>query len=139
MQAVAGVQHDIAAAVFFVREEGHHEVTRWLTPAAQDVCDRGEDHGVHVLHVDRAASPQHPVANLSCEGVDRPVLSDSWHDVEVPVKEQVRVMAAAGYRGLYCFEWEKKWHPTIEEPEVAFPDYAKKMAEYLSAAGVKQS
>ena len=58
---------------------------------------------------------------------------------QVPVKEQVKVMAAAGYKGLYCFEWEKKWHPEIEEPEVAFPDYAKKMAEYLSAAGVKQS
>jgi sugar phosphate isomerase/epimerase len=58
---------------------------------------------------------------------------------EVPVKEQVKVMAAAGYKGLYCFEWEKKWHPTIEEPEVAFPDYAKKMKEYLTAAGVKAS
>ena len=58
---------------------------------------------------------------------------------EVPVKEQVRVLAAAGYKGLYCFEWEKKWHPEIEEPEVAFPHYAKTMAEYLSAAGVKAS
>jgi sugar phosphate isomerase/epimerase len=56
---------------------------------------------------------------------------------EVPVKEQVRVLAASGYKGLYCFEWEKKWHPEIEEPEVAFPHYAKTMAEYLSAAGVK--
>jgi predicted xylose isomerase-like sugar epimerase len=55
------------------------------------------------------------------------------------VKEQVRVLAAAGYKGLYCFEWEKKWHPEIEEPEVAFPHYAKTMAEYLSAAGVKAS
>ncbi len=58
---------------------------------------------------------------------------------EVPVKEQVRVMASAGYKGLYCFEWEKKWHPDIEEPEVAFPDYATKMAQYLDAAGVKAS
>lgn len=58
---------------------------------------------------------------------------------EVPVKEQVRVMAAGGYKGLYCFEWEKKWHPTIEEPEVAFPHYAKTMADYLTAAGVKAS
>lgn len=55
----------------------------------------------------------------------------------VPVKEQVRVLATGGYKGYYCFEWEKKWHPEIEEPEVAFPQYAKVMAEYLSAAGVK--
>ena len=55
----------------------------------------------------------------------------------VPVKEQVRVLAKGGYKGYYCFEWEKKWHPEIEEPEVAFPHYAKTMAEYLEAAGIK--
>jgi sugar phosphate isomerase/epimerase len=58
---------------------------------------------------------------------------------EVPVKEQVAVLASHGYKGYYCFEWEKKWHPEIEEPEVAFPDYAKKMGEYLAAAGVKMA
>jgi sugar phosphate isomerase/epimerase len=56
---------------------------------------------------------------------------------EVPVKTQVSVLAKAGYTGYYCFEWEKKWHPEIEEPEVAFPHYARTMAEYLTAAGVK--
>ena len=56
---------------------------------------------------------------------------------EVPVKEQVRVLAAANYPGYYCFEWEKKWHPEIEEPEVAFPHFAKVVGEYLAAAGVK--
>ena len=58
---------------------------------------------------------------------------------EVPVKEQVRVLASSGYQGFYCFEWEKKWHPEIEEPEVAFPHYAKTVGEYLAAAGVKPS
>ena len=58
---------------------------------------------------------------------------------EVPVKEQVAVLAKNGYKGFYCFEWEKKWHPEIEEPEVAFPHYAKTMAEYLAAAGVVAS
>ena len=56
---------------------------------------------------------------------------------EVPVKEQVAVLAKAGYKGYYCFEWEKKWHPEIEEPEVAFPHYARTIGEYLTAAGVK--
>ena len=31
------------------------------------------------------------------------------------------MLAANDYKGFYCFEWEKKWHPEIEEPEVAFP------------------
>jgi sugar phosphate isomerase/epimerase len=58
---------------------------------------------------------------------------------EVPVKEQVRVLATSGYKGFYCFEWEKNWHPEIEEPEIAFPHYAKTMREYLAEAGVKTS
>ncbi|PYP99275.1 MAG: hypothetical protein DMF82_25315 [Acidobacteria bacterium] len=55
----------------------------------------------------------------------------------VPVKEQVRVLATNGYKGFYCYEWEKKWHPEIEEPEVAFPHYVKVMTQYLDEAGVK--
>ena len=58
---------------------------------------------------------------------------------DVPVKEQVKVLVKAGYKGYYCLEWEKKWHPEIEEPEVAFPQYAKAMGEYLAEAGVKPS
>jgi sugar phosphate isomerase/epimerase len=56
---------------------------------------------------------------------------------QVPVKEQVRVLVKGGYKGYYCYEWEKKWHPEIEEPEIAFPHYAKTMREYLTEAGAK--
>jgi len=56
---------------------------------------------------------------------------------DVPVKAQVKTLAGAGYKGYYCYEWEKKWHPEIEEPEIAFPHYAKTMTEYLKDAGVK--
>jgi hypothetical protein len=52
------------------------------------------------------------------------------------VREQVKVLADGGYGGFYGFEWEKKWHPEIEPPEVAFPHYAKTMATYLAEAGV---
>jgi sugar phosphate isomerase/epimerase len=57
---------------------------------------------------------------------------------EVPVKETVKVLAAGGYRGYYSFEWEKRWHPEIEEPEVAIPHYAKVIGRYLAEAGVKE-
>jgi sugar phosphate isomerase/epimerase len=55
---------------------------------------------------------------------------------QVPVREIVRVLAAGKYPGCYSLEWEKAWHPEIEEPEVAFPQYAKVMTEYLKEAGV---
>jgi sugar phosphate isomerase/epimerase len=54
----------------------------------------------------------------------------------VPVRDTVNVLARNGYRGYYSFEWEKTWHPEIEEPEVAFPHYAEVMRRYLADAGV---
>jgi sugar phosphate isomerase/epimerase len=53
-------------------------------------------------------------------------------DGDVPVADTVRALVAAGYKGYYCFEWEKMWHPEIEEPEVAIPHYARLMREYLA-------
>jgi sugar phosphate isomerase/epimerase len=54
---------------------------------------------------------------------------------EVPVREQVQVLVKGGYHGYYCFEWEKKWHPEIEEPEVAFPQHVETLRRYLAEAG----
>jgi sugar phosphate isomerase/epimerase len=51
---------------------------------------------------------------------------------EVPVAATVKALLASGYQGLYSFEWEKMWHPDIEEPEVAIPHYARVMREYLA-------
>jgi sugar phosphate isomerase/epimerase len=53
---------------------------------------------------------------------------------QVPVKRQVEALVKIGYQGYYSFEWEKVWHPELEEPEIAFPDYAHAMREYLSEA-----
>jgi len=55
---------------------------------------------------------------------------------KLPLREIVRVLAANKYKGFYGLEWEKAWHPEIEDPEVAFPHYAKVMTEYLKEAGV---
>jgi len=57
---------------------------------------------------------------------------------EVPVKETVKVLVANGYRGYYGFEWEKRWHPEIEDPEVAFPHFANIIRQYLAEAGFKE-
>jgi sugar phosphate isomerase/epimerase len=57
----------------------------------------------------------------------------------VGVKAIVQALVAGGYKGRYNFEWEKVWHPDIDEPEVAFPQYAQQMTAWLSEAGVKPS
>jgi sugar phosphate isomerase/epimerase len=64
------------------------------------------------------------------EGTDvRYVLTGSG---TVPVQETVNILKRGGYKGYYCFEWEKGWHPEIEEPEVAFPHFAETMRRYLA-------
>lgn len=56
---------------------------------------------------------------------------------DVPIADIVRTLVAGGYAGYYCFEWEKAWHPDIDEPEVAIPQYANAMRGYLAEAGFK--
>ena len=47
-----------------------------------------------------------------------------------PVKEALHALKSGGYAGYYSFEWEKLWHPEIQEPEIALPHYAKNFANY---------
>jgi hypothetical protein len=55
------------------------------------------------------------------------------------VREVVGVLASAGYKGYYGFEWEKQWHPDIADPEVAFPHYAEVVGTWLGEAGVART
>jgi len=42
---------------------------------------------------------------------------------EVPVRDILGRLAAGGYPHWISVEWEKRWHPEIEEPEVALPQH----------------
>jgi sugar phosphate isomerase/epimerase len=43
----------------------------------------------------------------------------------VPIQRQIQALRSIGYKGFYCFEWEKLWHPEIDPPEIAIADYAR--------------
>ena len=47
----------------------------------------------------------------------------------VPLAEVVRLLQEANYDGYLSFEWEKYWHPEIEGPETALPDFAAAMRQ----------
>ncbi len=51
---------------------------------------------------------------------------------DVPLQEIVNLLKENGYDGYLSLEWEKAWHPEIAEPEVAFPQAAKKLREYIA-------
>ena len=47
-----------------------------------------------------------------------------------PVKEALHALKSGGYAGYYSFEWEKLWHPEIQEPEIAIPHFSNNFATY---------
>jgi len=50
---------------------------------------------------------------------------------EVSVREIIRLLVVGGYGGYLSVEWEKYWHPNIEEPEIALPQHLKVLQEWI--------
>jgi sugar phosphate isomerase/epimerase len=68
----------------------------------------------------------------------RRVPPDGWRLVllgegEVPVREMLGLLVAGGYPHWISVEWEKRWHPEIEPPEVALPQHLGLLAQWLSS------
>jgi sugar phosphate isomerase/epimerase len=113
----------------------------------KDVLTRADSKSVALLwdanhtYVDGHEQPEKTVAELG-PWIRHTHLKDSVPDGKgtkyvltatgvVPVERQVMALRGIGYTGYYCFEWEKKWHPDLAEPEVAIPEYARVMSGYL--------
>ena len=45
----------------------------------------------------------------------------------LPLDEFYSLLAHDNYDGWYTLEWERKWHPEMERPEIAFPEFVKVM------------
>jgi fatty-acyl-CoA synthase len=63
--------------------------------------------------------------------------SDGWQLVllgegDIAVQDGLRLLHDSGYDGFISVEWEKKWHPEIPEPEVAFPQHINLLRHYVS-------
>ena len=50
---------------------------------------------------------------------------------ETPLAEAIKALTKGGYKGYYSFEWEKLWHPEIQEPEIAIPDFSIAIKKYF--------
>ncbi len=46
---------------------------------------------------------------------------------EVPIAEILRIIQGDNYKGFISFEWEKRWHPELPNPEVALPHFVEFM------------
>ena len=64
--------------------------------------------------------------------------ADAWQltllgQGEVPVREMLDLLTAGGYQGWISVEWEKHWHPEIEEPELALPQHRELLGAWLDS------
>jgi sugar phosphate isomerase/epimerase len=50
----------------------------------------------------------------------------------MPIGEVVQVLMDAEFTGYVDFEWEKAWHPEIEDPEVAIPHFRTELSKIIS-------
>jgi sugar phosphate isomerase/epimerase len=67
-------------------------------------------------------------------------VGDGWQllllgEGEIPVKDALRLLSERGYHDFISVEWEKKWHPEIPEPEVAFPQHLALLQDYVRDFG----
>jgi sugar phosphate isomerase/epimerase len=51
---------------------------------------------------------------------------------DVPIREALYALLALNYDGYLTLEWEKRWHPDLDPPEVILPHYAEQMREWLA-------
>jgi sugar phosphate isomerase/epimerase len=75
---------------------------------------------------DAVHDPRHPQA-----------MEDGWRYVlpgqgELPLAESIALLKSHGYVGWLMFEHEKRWHPELPEPEVAFPAYSRWVRSLIS-------
>jgi len=49
----------------------------------------------------------------------------------VPHRKIYQLLKAGGYNGYLSLEWEKRWHPEIAGPEIAFPQYVDYMNQLM--------
>jgi sugar phosphate isomerase/epimerase len=62
--------------------------------------------------------------------------ADGWQlcllgEGDIPVRDGLKDLQKFGYEGSISVEWEKKWHPEIADPEIAFPQYMRVLQTYL--------
>lgn len=50
---------------------------------------------------------------------------------ETPLREAFDALKAGGYQGYYSWEWEKRWHPELADPKLAFAHYPKAIQAYF--------
>jgi len=95
--------------------------------------------GDEIEHAARVVEPY--LAHVHLRDAKPVAGSEHWLPVlagtgRVSFADAVAAIRELNYDGFVSFEWEKYWHPEIEEPEVALPDFITAIREVRDASMV---
>ena len=138
-RAPAGVRVGLETHGDFAAGSATAEIIRLADhPAARVIWDAANSFstGEAVEESARAVAPY--LAHVHLRDA-RPMGKEHWTPVLagrglVPFGQVVAALRGIGYEGFVSFEFEKYWHPEIEEPEVSLPDFADAMRRVLGDA-----
>ena len=90
--------------------------------------------GDQIQHAARVVQPY--LAHIHLRDAKPVAGSEHWLPVlagfgGVSFAEAVAAIRELNYDGFVSFEWEKYWHPEIEEPEIALPDFISAIRELV--------
>src|SRR5437773_2002562 len=128
LESTADLTNSSLSKKFFKKASSSHVALLW--DAHNTFVEGKEDPAITVRELGKYIRHTHLKDARLADGQDNYVLTGRG---DVPVKRQVELLSGTGYAGYYSFEWEKAWHPDIEEPEVAMADFARVVTQYLSA------
>jgi sugar phosphate isomerase/epimerase len=120
---VKAILDRVPSPAFAALWDVHHPFRMGESPEEVDSAIGARVAHVHVKDCNRAAP-----------GADR------WEyvllgqgELAPQVARAIALLAGRGFDGYVSVDWEKQWHPEIEEPEVALPHYAGTLRRYLAA------
>jgi len=125
----AGVQVGLETHGDFARTEAAAEIVALADhPNVKLIWDVANSlaAGDSITHAARVVEPY--LAHIHLRDAQPVTGSEHWLPVlagrgNVSFAETLGVIETLNYDGYVSFEWEKYWHPEIEEPEVALPDF----------------
>jgi sugar phosphate isomerase/epimerase len=90
--------------------------------------------GDEIQHAARVVQPY--LAHVHLRDAMPVAGSEHWLPVlagtgRVSFAEALTALTHLGYDGFISFEWEKYWHPEIEAPEVALPNFSNALRKLL--------
>jgi sugar phosphate isomerase/epimerase len=132
--AAAGMPEGVALLV-----ETHDAWSRGCDMAALLETTQGVGVVWVVAHTCRAGeSPNESLQHIGVPGLvhvkdARGEKLTHLRDGDVPLDETIDALRDAGYDGWLSLEWEKLWHPELDDPDVALPRAKAALDELLKA------